>query len=47
MSVEPSYLYLDNRFMQFAHGRCLADERDALAAPASLPTRVRWPSHFS
>ncbi len=46
MSVEPSYLYLDNRFMQFAHGRCLADERDALAAPASLPTHVRWPSHF-
>ena len=30
MSVEPSYLYLDNRFMQFAHGRCFADERDAL-----------------
>ena len=46
MSVEPSYLYLDNRFMQFAHGRCLADERDALAAPASLPTRVRWPRGF-
>ena len=46
MSVEPSYLYLDNRFMQFAHGRCLADERDAIAAPASLPTRVRWPSGF-
>ena len=46
MSVEPSYLYLDNRFMQFAHGRCLADEREALAAPASLPTHVRWPSGF-
>ena len=43
MSVEPSYLYLDNRFMQFAHGRCLADERDALAAPPSLPSHVRWP----
>ncbi len=47
MSVEPSYLYLDNRFMQFAHGRCLADERDALVAPATLPTRVRWPNGFS
>ena len=46
MSVEPSYLYLDNRFMQFAHGRCLADERDALSAPASLPARVGWPSGF-
>ena len=46
MSVEPSYLYLDNRFMQFAHGRCLADERDALAAPASLPAHVRWPVGF-
>jgi len=46
MSVEPSYLYLDNRFMQFAHGRCLADERDALAATSSLPTRVEWPNGF-
>ena len=46
MSVEPSYLYLDNRFMQFAHGRCLADERDALAAPSNLPSRVRWPKGF-
>lgn len=46
MSVEPSYLYLDNRFMQFAHGRCLTDEREALSAPSSLPTRVDWPSGF-
>lgn len=46
MSVEPSYLYLDNRFMQFAHGRCLSEERDALAAPARLPSRVKWPSGF-
>lgn len=46
MSVEPSYLYLNNRFMQFAHGRCLADEREALAAPSSLPSRVDWPSGF-
>ena len=38
MSVEPSYLYLDNRFMQFAHGRCLAEERDSLAAPSSSPS---------
>lgn len=46
MSVEPSYLYLDNRFMQFVHGLCLADERVALRAPSSLPARVRWPDGF-
>ncbi len=46
MSVETSYLYLDNRFMQFAHGRCLSDEREALAAPGSLPSRIKWPSGF-
>ena len=46
MSVEPSYLYLDNRFMQFAHGRCLADERDALAASSGLPNNVNWPDGF-
>lgn len=46
MSVEPSHLYLDNRFMQFAHGRCLADELDALGAPSSPPARVGWPSGF-
>ena len=45
-SVEPSYLYLNNRFMQFAHGRCLAEERDALAANASLPRTVEWPRGF-
>ena len=41
-----SYPYLDNRFMQFAHGRCLADELDALRAPASLPAQVGWPAGF-
>ena len=46
MSVEPSYLYLDNRFMQFAHGRCLNDELDAIAAPIDLPPRVQWPAGF-
>ena len=46
MSVEPSYLYLDNRFMQFAHARCLADEREALAAPSRLPARMQWPEGF-
>lgn len=46
MSVEPSYLYLDNRFMQFAHGRCLAEERESLGAPAGLPTHMNWPRDF-
>ena len=46
MSVEPSYLYMDNRFMQFAHARCLASEREALAAPSRLPTRIQWPEGF-
>ncbi len=47
MSVEPSYLYLDNRFMQFAHGRCLAVELESLAAPSQTPARIAWPSGFS
>lgn len=47
LSVEPSYLYLDNRFMQFAHARCLADEVEALGASSSLPTNVPWPEGFS
>lgn len=47
MSVEPSYLYLDNRFMQFTHGRCLATELDLLEAPPRTPTRVPWPQGFS
>ncbi len=46
MSVEPSYLYLDNRFMQFVHGLCLSKERDALGAPSGLPGRVGWPAGF-
>ena len=45
MSVEPSYLYLDNRFMQFAHARCLVDELGALGAPKALAD-VAWPSGF-
>ena len=46
MSVEPSYLYLDNRFMQFAHGRCLALELEALGASSRVPTRIVWPPGF-
>ena len=46
MSVEPSYLYLDNRFMQFAHARCLSEKRDSLAAPGALPNPGSWPPNF-
>ena len=47
MSVEPSYLYLDNRFMQFAHGRCLAVEQESLGAPPRTPAKVTWPNGFA
>ena len=47
MSVEDSYLYLDNRFMQFAHARCLADEMEALRASQDLPKDVEWPEGFN
>ena len=46
MSVEPSHLYLDNRFMQFAQARCLIDELDAMAEGAVLPTHANWPQGF-
>ena len=46
MAVEPSYLYLDNRFMQYAHSRCLSRELEALGAPSTAPTRVAWPRGF-
>jgi len=47
MSVEPSYLYLDNRFMQFAHGRCLAVELESLGSSSKTPTQVDWPTGFN
>ena len=47
MSVEPSYLYLDNRFMQFAHGRCLAVEQESLGVPLRVPGQVSWPEGFT
>ena len=47
MSVEPSYLYLDNCFMQFAHGKCLAIELESLGASPRTPTKVAWPRGFN
>lgn len=46
LSVEESYLYLDNRFMQYAHARCLVDELEAIGAPGALPRTVNWPTGF-
>jgi DEAD/DEAH box helicase domain-containing protein len=46
-SVEPSYLYLDNRFIQFAHARCLMDESEQLGfSEAVIPPGVQWPASF-
>ena len=47
-SVEPSYLYLGNRFIQFAHARCLVDEAEVLGGDkGSLPSGVDWPDGFA
>ena len=48
-SVEPSYLYLRNRFLQFAHARCLAEEMEMLGFTGRkvLPTTVAWPEGFA
>lgn len=48
-SVEPSYLYLHNRFMQYAHARCLAEEMEMLGIDGrkKVPARVSWPDGFS
>lgn len=47
-SVEPSYLYLRNRFMQFAHARCLAEELEMLGVSGkkAVPKVVQWPEGF-
>lgn len=47
-SVEPSYLYLGNRFVQFAHARCLRGEMEALGRnSAEAPGGVQWPPGFA
>ena len=46
-SVEPSYLYVGNRFVQFANARCLADEADALNKKSDEMLRgINWPEGF-
>ena len=49
MSVEPAHLYLANRFMQFTHAKCLADELEALGVSGQMmkpPPSARWPEGF-
>lgn len=47
-SVEPSHLYLYNRFMQFAHAKCLAEELEMLGASKRPvpPCTAEWPKGF-
>lgn len=47
MPVEPSNLYLGNRFIQFAQARCLLEEMEVLGSDmTSLPAGVTWPTGF-
>jgi DEAD/DEAH box helicase domain-containing protein len=46
-SVEPSHLYLNNRFIQFAQARCLLDESESLGMEIKEPPPgVSWPDSF-
>lgn len=46
-SVEPSHLYLQNRFIQFAQARCLLDESEGLGSGTKEPPPgVSWPDCF-
>ena len=48
-AVEPSHLYLENRFIHFAHAKSLSDELDMLGAKSrqALPANIDWPTGFS
>lgn len=48
-SIEPSHLYLGNRFIQFAHARCLRLEVEMLGGrnPRKPPAGVKWPDGFA
>jgi len=45
-SIEPCHLYLQNRFIQYVHARCLHDEIESLGSQARLPRAVLWPQGF-
>lgn len=47
MPVEPSHLYLGNRFIQFSQARCLFEEMEVLGQDRSgLPSGAVWPNGF-
>ena len=48
-SVEPSHLYLGNRFVHFAHAKCLADELEMLGVrgKSAPPRGTDWPAGFA
>lgn len=48
-SVEPSHLYLENRFVHFAHAKCLAEELDMLGVRGRSvpPANIHWPTGFA
>lgn len=46
-SVEPSYLYLGNRFIHYAHAQCFADEMELRGGQRGRPPEgIDWPSGF-
>jgi len=45
--VEPSHLYLENRFIQFQAATCLVKECAGPEETAILPTCVEWPKGFA
>lgn len=48
MPVEPSNLYLGNRFIQFAQARCLLEEMEVLGSDmTSLPSGITWSNGFA
>ena len=47
-SVEPSHLYLGNRFIHFTHARCLRDELETFGQSHSgSPSGAKWPEGFA
>ena len=47
-SVEPSHLYLGNRFIHFTHARCIRDELEPLGqSTTGVPSGAKWPDGFA
>lgn len=45
--LEPNWLYLENRYIQYAQSLCAAQERTALAQPAQVPPFASLPASFT